>query len=152
MTITMRRIFRETVMTVAVLLMAAVPGRQRLAAQEAGDGVLQKVGNEPSEQAGEPGSGCENESGEVPEPEVEQAGGKQGGVMELTLEGAMDLACGQSVDAAVALNQLKSAYWQYRTYKARCRHSTITTIPIRMPTVPTAMYAATGWDSPASCP
>ena len=66
-------------MTVAVLLMAVMPG-QRLAAQ--------------------------------------QAGGKQGGVMQLTLEGAMDLACSQSVDAAVALNQLKSAYWQFRTYKA----------------------------------
>lgn len=77
-------------MTAAVLLMAAVSGQQRLAAQEAG----------------------------VQDPDVEQAGGKQGGVMELTLEGAMDLACGQSVDAAVALNQLKSAYWQYRTYKA----------------------------------
>ena len=46
-------------LTAAVLLMAAVPGQQRLAAQEAGDGVLQKVGNEPGEQAGEPGSGCE---------------------------------------------------------------------------------------------
>lgn len=105
-------------MTAAVLLMAAVPGQQRLAAQEAGDGVLQKVGNEPGEQDGEPGSGCENESGEVPESGMEQAGGKQGGVMQLTLEGAMDLACSQSVDAAVALNQLKSAYWQFRTYKA----------------------------------
>ena len=77
-------------MTVAVLLMAAVPGHQRLAAQEAGGQV----------------------------PGVEQAGGKQGGVMELTLEGAMDLACGQSVDAAVALNQLKSAYWQFRNYNS----------------------------------
>ena len=115
----MKRIFRETVMmTAAVLLMAAVPGQQRLAAQEAGDGVLQKVGNEPGEQDGEPGSGCENESGEVPESGMGRAGGKQGGVMQLTLEGAMDLACSQSVDAAVALNQLKSAYWQFRTYKA----------------------------------
>lgn len=105
-------------MTAAVLLMAAVPGQQRLAAQEAGDGVLQKVGNEPGEQDGEPGSGCENESGEVPESGMGRAGGKQGGVMQLTLEGAMDLACSQSVDAAVALNQLKSAYWQFRTYKA----------------------------------
>ena len=77
----MKRIFRTKVMmTAAVLLMTAVPGRQRLAAQE--------------------------------------AGGKQGGVMQLTLEGAMELACSQSVDAAVALNQLKSAYWQFRTYKA----------------------------------
>ena len=87
----MKRIFRTKVMmTAAVLLMAAVPGRQRLAAQEAG----------------------------VQDPDVEQADGKQGGVMQLTLEGAMDLACSQSVDAAVALNQLKSAYWQFRTYKA----------------------------------
>ena len=76
----MKRIFQTNVMmTVAVLLMAVMPG-QRLAAQ--------------------------------------QAGGKQGGVMQLTLEVAMDLACSQSVDAAVALNQLKSAYWQFRTYKA----------------------------------
>ena len=131
----MRRIFRETVMmTAAVLLMAAVPGQQMLAAQEAGDGVLQKVGNEPGEQAGEPGSGCENESGEVPESGMGRAGGKQGGVMQLTLEGAMDLACSQSVDAAVALNQLKSAYWQFRTYKAE-----------RLPEL-------ICWDSPASCP
>ena len=77
-------------MTVAVLMMTAVSGQQRLAAQEAGGQV----------------------------PGVKQAGGKQGGVMELTLEGAMELACSQSVDAAVALNQLKSAYWQFRTYKA----------------------------------
>ena len=75
----MKRIFRTKVMmTVAVLLMAAMSGQQRLAAQE--------------------------------------AGGKQGGVMELTLEGAMELACSQSVDAAVALNQLKSADWQVRTF------------------------------------
>ena len=51
---TMKRIFRTKVMmTAAVLLMAAVPGRQRLAAQEAG----------------------------VQDPDVEQADGKQGGVM-----------------------------------------------------------------------
>ena len=87
----MKRIFRTKVMmTAAVLLMAAMSGQQGLAAQEAGGQV----------------------------PGVEQAGGKQGGVMQLTLEGAMDLACSQSVDAAVALNQLKSAYWQFRTYKA----------------------------------
>ena len=73
-----------------LLLMAAVPGQQRLAAQES----------------------C------VQDLDVEQADGMQGGVMQLTLEGAMDLACSQSVDAAVALNQLKSAYWQFRTYKA----------------------------------
>ena len=87
----MKRIFQTKVMmTAAVLLMAAVSGQQGLAAQEAG----------------------------VQDPDVEQADGTQGGVMQLTLEGAMNLACSQSVDAAVALNQLKSAYWQFRTYKA----------------------------------
>ena len=102
-------------MTVAVLLMAAVPGHQRLAAQEAGGQV----------------------------PGVEQAGGKQGGVMQLTLEGAMDLACSQSVDAAVALNQLKST--------VLCRHSTITTMPTRIRTALTVMCGATGWASAGSC-
>ena len=38
--------------------------------------------------------------------------------MELTLDRAMEIACLNSVDAAVAVNQLKSAYWQFRTYKA----------------------------------
>ncbi|MBQ9884266.1 MAG: TolC family protein [Bacteroidaceae bacterium] len=36
----------------------------------------------------------------------------------LSLEEAIDLARRQSVDAAVALNELKTAYWQYRTYRA----------------------------------
>lgn len=36
----------------------------------------------------------------------------------LTLEEAIALARVQSVDAAVALNELKTAYWQYRTFKA----------------------------------
>ena len=118
----MKRIFRTKVMmTAVVLLMAAMSGQQRLAAQD--------------------------------------ADGKQGGVMQLTLEGAMDLACSQSVDAAVALNQLKSAYWQFRTYKAERlpelifngtlptfnnNYNSTTTIPIRMPTEPTATCAATG--------
>ena len=77
-------------MTVAVLLMAAASGQQRLAAQEADDGVLQNVDNELGGQAVEPRSGCEDESGEVPESGMEQDGGMQGGVMQLTLEGAMD--------------------------------------------------------------
>jgi len=104
----MRRIFRMKVMMAAVLLlmMAAMPGQQRLAAQEADDGVVPDRGNAPGRKDGTLEAG------------IGRAGGKQGGVMELTLEGAMDLACGQSVDAAVALNQLKSAYWQFRTYKA----------------------------------
>jgi outer membrane protein TolC len=36
----------------------------------------------------------------------------------LTLNGAIRLAQMQSVDAAVALNELKRAYWEYRTYRA----------------------------------
>ena len=55
---TMKRIFRTKMMMTAtvLLLMAAMSGRQRLAAQEAG----------------------------VQDPDVEQADGKQGGVMQLT--------------------------------------------------------------------
>lgn len=37
---------------------------------------------------------------------------------DITLSEAITLARVQSVDAAVALNTLKSAYWQYRTYRA----------------------------------
>ncbi len=36
----------------------------------------------------------------------------------ITLEEAIDLARTQSVDAAVALNELKTAYWEYRTFRA----------------------------------
>lgn len=36
----------------------------------------------------------------------------------LTLPEAIELARRQSVDAAVALNQLKTAYWEFRTYRA----------------------------------
>lgn len=36
----------------------------------------------------------------------------------ITLEEAIIMARSQSVDAAVALNELKSAYWQYRTFRA----------------------------------
>ncbi len=37
---------------------------------------------------------------------------------KLTLDEAIALARTKSVDAAVALNELKTAYWEYRTYKA----------------------------------
>lgn len=37
---------------------------------------------------------------------------------EITLDEAILLARSQSVDAAVALNELKSAYWTYRSYRA----------------------------------
>ena len=36
----------------------------------------------------------------------------------LSLTDAIRLAQIQSVDAAVALNELKTAYWEYRTHKA----------------------------------
>ena len=36
----------------------------------------------------------------------------------LTLSEAIALARIQSVDAAVALNELKTAYWEYRTFRA----------------------------------
>lgn len=36
----------------------------------------------------------------------------------ITLEEAIALARTQSVDAAVALNELKTAYWEYRTFRA----------------------------------
>lgn len=39
-------------------------------------------------------------------------------VINLSLEKAIDLACMQSVDAAIAGNQLKSSYWEFRTYRA----------------------------------
>lgn len=40
------------------------------------------------------------------------------GLRRLSLEEAIRLAQTQSVDAAVALNELKTSYWEYRTYKA----------------------------------
>lgn len=46
-----------------------------------------------------------------------RAGG-QADVIKLTLREAIGLAQLQSVDATVALNELKTAYWQYRTHWA----------------------------------
>ena len=39
-------------------------------------------------------------------------------VMKLTLEETILLARTQSLDAAVALDELRSAYWEYRIYRA----------------------------------
>ena len=36
----------------------------------------------------------------------------------LTLPQAIEMARLQSVDAAVALNELKTSYWEFRTYQA----------------------------------
>lgn len=38
--------------------------------------------------------------------------------VQLTLKQTIELARLQSVDAAIALNELKTSYWEYRTYKA----------------------------------
>ena len=46
------------------------------------------------------------------------ASAARGGVRHLTLEEAINLARLQSLDAAVALDELRSAYWQYRIYRA----------------------------------
>ena len=46
------------------------------------------------------------------------AAGNTAQVRQITLDEAILLARTQSVDAAVALNELKTAYWEYRTYKA----------------------------------
>lgn len=40
------------------------------------------------------------------------------GVREITLDEAISLARTRSVDAAVAANELRSAYWEYRTFRA----------------------------------
>ncbi|MDL2265814.1 TolC family protein [Parabacteroides sp. OttesenSCG-928-G21] len=42
----------------------------------------------------------------------------QADTVKLTLKEAINLAQLQSVDAAVALNELKTAYWEYRTHRA----------------------------------
>jgi len=42
----------------------------------------------------------------------------QAAIREMTLEEAITTARLQSVDAAVALDELKSAYWEYRTFRA----------------------------------
>ena len=47
-----------------------------------------------------------------------QAANEKQVVRRITLEEAITLARVQSVNAAVALNELKTAYWEYRTYKA----------------------------------
>lgn len=43
---------------------------------------------------------------------------KKEDVLRLTLKDAIRIAQLQSVDAAVALNELKTAYWEYRTHRA----------------------------------
>lgn len=47
-----------------------------------------------------------------------QGGYAQETKRNITLEETINLARAQSVNAAVALNQLKAAYWEYRTFRA----------------------------------
>ena len=42
----------------------------------------------------------------------------RGEEMKITLQEAIAIAKVQSVDAAVAINELRSAYWQYRSFRA----------------------------------
>ena len=42
----------------------------------------------------------------------------QAATREMTLDEAIAMARMQSVDAAVALDELKSTYWEYRTFRA----------------------------------
>lgn len=45
-------------------------------------------------------------------------GGQHAAARSITLEEAVTLARTRSVDAAVALNELRKSYWSYRTYRA----------------------------------
>ena len=69
---------------------------------------------------------------------------------DITLEEAIALARVQSVDAAVALNELKTAYWEYRTFRANLLPEVNFTGTL--PTAPTPLSATTTWDCRASSP
>ena len=70
----------------------------------------------------------------------------------ITLSEAIVLARTQSVDAAVALNELKTAYWEYRTFRADLLPEVnfTGTVPTRIPTAPIALSATIHWGCPAS--
>lgn len=78
----------------------------------------------------------------------------------ITLSEAIVLARTQSVDAAVALNELKTAYWEYRTFRADLLPEVNFTgtlpnynksyIPTRIPTAPIALFATIHWGCPDS--
>lgn len=81
---------------------------------------------------------------------------------EITLAEAIALARTQSVDAAVALNELKTAYWEYRTFRAdllpeinftgTLPNYNKSTAPIRTRTVPIALYVTIHWGCPVHFP
>ncbi len=84
------------------------------------------------------------------------------GTRHMTLDEAIMLARLRSVDASVALNELRTSYWQYRTYRADMLpeisfQGTLPTIPKTIPhiswkTEATRSYATTTLASTASCP
>ena len=49
---------------------------------------------------------------------IEAPSGAVGGVLHLSLDDCIAMARRQSIDAAMALDELRSAYWQWRSYKA----------------------------------
>jgi len=49
---------------------------------------------------------------------IEAPSGAVGGALRLSLDDCIAMARRQSVEAAVALDELRSAYWQWRSYKA----------------------------------
>ena len=49
---------------------------------------------------------------------IEAPSGAVGGVLRLSLDDCIAMARRQSIDAAVALGELRSAYWQWRSYRA----------------------------------
>ena len=75
---------------------------------------------------------------------------------EITLNEAIAMARMQSVDAAVALNELKTSYWEYRTFRADLLPEILITInltaPIRIRTVLTALSVTAPWGFPVSFP
>ena len=79
----------------------------------------------------------------------------------ITLNEAIALARTQSVDAAVALNELKTSYWEYRTFRADLlpevnlngtlpNYNLTADIKTRM--VPTHLCVTIRWDFPERSP
>ena len=79
---------------------------------------------------------------------------------KITLNEAIAMARVQSVDAAVALNELKTAYWEYRTFRADLlpEVNLTGTLPNynksygSYQTVHTALSVTVLWDFPATFP
>ena len=77
----------------------------------------------------------------------------------ITLNEAIALARTQSVDAAVALNELKTSYWEYRTFRADLLpevnlNGTLPnlTVDIKTRMAPTHSCVTIPWDFPERSP